>query len=401
MTLEQQKEWSNNNQLAVKQLCVQAFTRLQQWGTQADLIESKFRKENDMLAKQVLVSDWLKSEIQDLTVSYKRAQQVLTELQKGFDSLMEQTNLVKSSVKMANNELDHLKEKLEECVHDLSLACKRQDRSQSKLVAALSFGGLGDMPDPNKEESSGGVTAEKPAKQETKSEAEHSSSNNTTTTTYNNNNNETGSLTEQVIKTQLEEHKLILTTREKEIEDLKRDRQLLLRDEERLLSLFTMGEDRLLETEYIKALQLSIEHYRDRCHHLEQKRVEIEREMDKVSALRQQLIEQAKGEKLSQGNALEGEMKRLEADLNRIRGQRDSLQSLVEEQKLKDARDKEAQDKIISFANQGKTRIASLETRIARLKTDQEMAGPFAKEANTFKSLQESIRYVWCIYICI
>lgn len=156
-----------------------------------------------------------------------------------------------------------------------------------------------------------------------------------------------------------------------------------------------MGEERLLETEYIKALQLSIEHYRDRCHHLEQKRIEIEREMDKVSSLRQQLIEQAKSEKLSQGIALEGEMKRLEADLNRIRGQRDSLQSLVEEQKLKDIRDKEAQDKIISFANQGKTRIASLETRIAKLKTDQEMAGPFAKEANTFKSLQESIRYIY------
>lgn len=395
LTLEQQKEWSANNQLAIKQLCVQAFTRLQQWGTQADLLESKFRKENDMLAKQALVSDWLKSEVQDLTACYKRGQQVLVELQKGLDSLMEQTNLVKSSVHMANNELDHLKEKLEECVHDLSLACKRQDRSQSKLVAALSFGGLGDMPDPSKkEETTGGgsVTVEKkPAKYQeavVKPEAEQSSSNNFSS------NNETGSLTEQVIKTQLEEHKLILTTREKEIEDLKRDRQLLLRDEERLLSLFTMGEDRLLETEYIKALQLSIEHYRDRCHHLEQKRVDIEREMDKVSALRQQLIEQAKAEKLSQGNALEGEMKRLEADLHRIRGQRDSLQTLVEEQKLKDARDKEAQDKIISFANQGKTRIASLETRIAKLKTDQEMAGPFAKEANTFKSLQESLRYV-------
>jgi hypothetical protein len=85
-------------------------------------------------------------------------------------------------------------------------------------------------------------------------------------------------------------------------------------------------------------------------------------------------------------------MRRLEADLNRIRGQRDALQGVMEEQKTKDTRDKEAQDKIISFANQGKLRIASLETRIAKLKTDQEMAGPFAKEANTFKNLQESIR---------
>lgn len=170
MSLEQQKEWTTNNQLAIKQLCVQAFTRLEQWGNGADMIETKFRKEQDMLLKQVLVSDWLKAEVQDLTACYKRGQQVLTELQKGFDSLMEQTNLVKSSVKMANSELDHLKEKLEECIYDLSLACKRQDRSNSKLVAALSFGGLGDMPDPNKEEAS--VIVEKPVKQEVKSEEE-------------------------------------------------------------------------------------------------------------------------------------------------------------------------------------------------------------------------------------
>ena len=199
-------------------------------------------------------------------------------------------------------------------------------------------------------------------------------------------------MTEQVIKTQLEEHKLILTTREKEIDELKRDRQLLLRDEERLLSMFTMGEERLSETEYVKVLQLSIEHYRDRCHHLEQKRVDIEREMDKVSAMRQQLMEQVKSEKVSQGIALEAEMRRLESDLNRIRGQRDGLQGLVEEQTNKDLRDKEARDKIISFANQGKLRISALETRITKLKADQEMAGPFAKEANTLKSLKDSIK---------
>lgn len=199
-------------------------------------------------------------------------------------------------------------------------------------------------------------------------------------------------MAEQVIKTQLEEHKLILTTREKEIEDLKQDRQQLLRDEERLLSLFQLGEERLLETEYVKVLQLSIEHYRDRCHYLEQKRIDIENDMDKVSAVRQQLVEQVKSEKMAQGMTLETEMRRLEADLNRIRGQRDGLIASVEDQKLKEAREKETQDKIISFANQGKLRIASLKTRISRLKTEQEMAGPFAKEANTFKNLKENVR---------
>lgn len=152
-------------------MCIKAFTRLEQWGAQADMIETKFRKEDDILLKRVLVSDWLKSEIQDLTTSYKRGQQVMSELRKGYDSLLEQNNLVKSNVKMVSSELDHLKEKLENCINELSLTCKRQDRAQSKAVAALSFGGLGDMPDPNKQDNT--VVEEEP-KEETKSETEQS-----------------------------------------------------------------------------------------------------------------------------------------------------------------------------------------------------------------------------------
>ncbi|KAI8047379.1 hypothetical protein BDF21DRAFT_434267 [Thamnidium elegans] len=377
MNIDQDKHWNANSQLAIKQLCVSAFTRLENWGNQTEMIQGKFRKADDLMLKRVIVSDWLKSEILDLEASYKRAQFVMMDLQKKLDTISEQTHTVKSHVELASSELDHLTEKLEDCIQDLAWACNRQDRSQSKLVAALSFGGLGDMPDPSIQPENTDITTEEP-KTEVLEEAEI----------------ESGSMAEQVIKTQLEEHKLILTTREKEIEDLKRDRQLLLRDEERLLSLFSLSEDRLLETEYVKALQLSIEHYRDRCHHLEQRRIDIEREMDKISVIRQQLVEQAKSEKMAQGMTLETEMRRLEADLNRIRGQRDILLVSVEDQKLKEAREKETQDKIISFANQGKLRIASLETRIGKLKTEQEMAGPFAKEAITFKNLKENISRV-------
>ncbi|KAI9336049.1 hypothetical protein BD770DRAFT_332246, partial [Pilaira anomala] len=374
LNMEQDKNWNAKSQLAIKQLCVSAFTRLENWGNQIEMIQGKFRKADDLMLKRVIVSDWLKSEILDLEASYKRGQLVMMDLQKRIESISEQTHVVESNVELTSSELEHMTEKLENCIQDLSWACKRQDRSQSKLVSALSFGGLGDMPDPSIQQETLDTVMEE-SKLEALEEAEI----------------ENGSMAEQAIKTQLEEHKLILATREKEIEDLKRDRQSLLRDEERLLSLFSLGEDRLLETEYVKVLQLSIEHYRDRCHHLEQKRVEIEREMDKVSGMRQQLVEQSKSEKMAQGMTLETEMRRLEADLNRIRGQRDSLLISVEDQKLKETREKETQDKIISFANQGKLRIASLETRISKLKTEQEMAGPFAKEAITFKNLKENI----------
>lgn len=189
----------------------------------------------------------------------------------------------------------------------------------------------------------------------------------------------------------MEEHRIILSAREKEIEALKRDRQTLLQDEDRLLSLFKLSEEQLLETEYIKTLKLSIDHYRSRCHDLEQRRVDLERDLDKMSAARKQLIDQVKTEKISQNMTMESEIRRMEGDLNRIRGQRDSFQSLVDEQKMKENREKESQEKIMSFATQGKTRISSLESRIDRLKNEQEMAGPFEKEATMYSNLKEQL----------
>ncbi|KAL9536971.1 hypothetical protein MBANPS3_012201 [Mucor bainieri] len=375
LSVEQQKEWCYRNQLALKEIGTKTLTRLESWSQQADLIQRKYRLEDDIMLQKVIVSDWLKTEVQDLHASYKRGQQVIIELQKSLDSLLEQINLVKGNVKMATTEVKSAAERLDDCIQELALACKRQDRSKSQLVAALSYGGLGDLAERSTDTD---TTVKEEAKQiqPKKEGAEDSMS---------------ASLNEQAIKTQFEEHKLILAARDKEFDNLKRDRQLLLRDEERLLSMFTMGEDRLLETEYVKTLKLSIEHYRDRCYYLEQRRTDIEREMDKISASRQQLVEQVKSEKMAQGITMEAEMRRLEGDLNRIRGQRDHFQLLVEEQKIKEGRERESQEKIISFANQGKLRIASLETRINKLKAEQEMAGPFAKEANTFNELKSNL----------
>lgn len=145
LSVEQQKEWSYRNQLALKEIGTKSLTRLESWSQQADLIQRKYRLEDDIMLQKVIVSDWLKTEVQDLHASYKRGQQVMIELQKSLDSLLEQINLVKGNVKMATTEVQSAAERLDDCIQELALACKRQDRSKSQLVAALSYGGLGDL----------------------------------------------------------------------------------------------------------------------------------------------------------------------------------------------------------------------------------------------------------------
>jgi DNA repair exonuclease SbcCD ATPase subunit len=360
MTAEEQKDWCYRNQVRIKELGTKALTRLESWSKQAELIERKYRIEDDILLKRVIVSDWLTSEIQDLTTSYKHGQQAMDELQRNLDQLVAQSAQTQDHIQVVMQKVEAATERLETNMQDLQAAHKRHDRASSKLVAALTYGGLGDMAEPSDME-----TEKEPKKEEVEKET-----------------------TDDVSESQLEENKQILLGRDKEFDHLKRDRQLLLREEERLLSMFTMGEDRLVETEYVKTLKLSIEHYRDRFYHLEQRRADIERKMDQATASRRQLIDQSKSEKVAQSMTMETELRRLEGDLNRIRGQRDHFQLLVEEQKAKDARDKEAQDKIVASANEGKTRIAALEARILELKASSE---PVVTEA--FEAVQAKLKH--------
>ncbi|KAI8369905.1 hypothetical protein EDC96DRAFT_503801 [Choanephora cucurbitarum] len=355
-SLEQQKEWNDANQMAIKQLCTKVLTRLQTWSQQVELIEHNFRSQHDVMQQRLIVSDWLQNEIQDLQTSYKRGQHVLSDLQKNLESLLEQTDLLKGNVAIVKTELDAAKARLEASVDELNAVCKRQDRAKYQQETKPKQATEDIAPVQKKKKKVVPITPDHP-------------------------------------QTTLEEHQLILSAREKELDQLKRDRQLLLREEERLLSMFSLTEDRLAETEYVKTLKLSIEHYRDRCYHLDQRRIEIERETDRITLARQQLVEQMKSEKIAQSMAMEGEMRRLENDLARIRGQRDHFQLMVEEQKTKESREREAQDKMVAFAHQGKQRVIALMGRIERLKQAQTMAGPLATEFEQFQQLKEKTEH--------
>ncbi|KAI8981920.1 hypothetical protein BDF20DRAFT_864001 [Mycotypha africana] len=389
LTLEQQRDWNYRNQTVLKELGTKALSVLETWCQQAESTDRKFRQETDLHLKQLLVSDWLKSEIDSLHSAYQRGQQVVTELEQGVHSLLEQTNLVKGNIQLVTTEVESSVERLEACISELAAVCKRQDRNQSKLVQALMNGELGDTVNQQQQQQ------QQPTNHTASPTVDSEQSETVPATTSAAESVQPPSTTDdQAIKAQLEEHKLIISTREKEFDDLKRDRQLLLREEERLVGMFMMTEDRLAETEYVKTLRLSIEHYRDRCYHLEQKRGELEKEIDKISASRQQMIEQVKSEKVAQGMTIESEMKRLEGDLNRIKGQRDHFQVLVEDQKMKENRENEAQEKIQSLAEQGKQRVDMLKARIEKLREEEKLANPFQEEAKIFTELKDNINHV-------
>lgn len=147
MTLEEQKDWCYNSLLTIKELGTKALTRLESWSKHAELIERRFRLEDDIMLKRVIVSDWLKNEIVDLEQCYKRGELVMRELQQRLQHLEDETKAAEGNVVLAKEQLAETTEKLENCIQELSAVCRRRDRAKSKTVAALTMGGLGGMTD--------------------------------------------------------------------------------------------------------------------------------------------------------------------------------------------------------------------------------------------------------------
>jgi exonuclease VII small subunit len=172
MDIDNQKDWCYNSLLTIKELGTKALTRLESWSKQAELIERKYRLEDDIMLRRVIISDWLKTEIIDLEESYQRGEQVAKELQTKLQQLIEQTKMAEGDVVSAKRQLKESTDKLEDCIQELSATCKRKDRAKSKTVTALEQGGLGEVTDIINNETT--VTNDEPASSATKKEIQDS-----------------------------------------------------------------------------------------------------------------------------------------------------------------------------------------------------------------------------------
>ncbi|KAL0078591.1 hypothetical protein J3Q64DRAFT_1839560 [Phycomyces blakesleeanus] len=331
----------------------------------------------EMSDKQALMTRWIKNDMEDLYICYDRNQRVLNELQEQEKSIIRQSEHASEGVLSMRKQVEDTIEELEETIGNLMQAEKRYDRSKSEVVASLNYGGLGG----NKEKQVD------PVEPSTKKMVSTYTPKMIAPET-----NKPGSIADQAVKQQLAEHQLIVDTRMKELEDLKHEREMLLEDTERLKTQLSMiDEERLMETEYYKNLQLSTEHYRARIYHLEQMRTQMERELDAISLERRQLVDQVKSEKLSQSMAMEAEMRRLENDLSRIRSQRDHFQMLLNEQGTKEVREREINEHVMTTAEREKQRIIAIQKQISEAKEIDQMAGPFAEELGTYKRIEAQL----------
>ncbi|KAI9482578.1 hypothetical protein BDB00DRAFT_943256 [Zychaea mexicana] len=300
--------------------------------------------------KQELVQ-WVRNETEELRASYERNRALSKEMESQYHSLLEQSDDVLNSIRTKENQLCQAQEALYQCSEKLAQAEKRYDRAESTAVASLLSSGL-----------AGPQSAQRDG-----SPATHAPS--ATTQVQEPVKNETKTLENEACKTEVAEQQLIVDARVKEIEDLQRERQTLVEDTERLRNEFAMlTDEKLLASEYYKALQLSLEHYKSRAHYLHEIQSQLDHELEEVKAERRKLVEEINSEKLSQSMAMETEMRRLESDLARIRKQRDDFQGIVDTYTSKKAREKQLHGEVSMTIENEANRITKLEQQTSSLR---------------------------------
>ncbi|KAI8145987.1 hypothetical protein BJV82DRAFT_655494 [Fennellomyces sp. T-0311] len=333
----------HKSQAAIRNVGMRILNFVRVWVERTDQLNQKQEKS--------ALSQWVREEVDQLRASYERNQTLAREMENRRNALVEQSNSILNDIRAKEQQLEQAREKLYEYSEKLAQAEKRHDRSESAAVAAL-MATTGDSS--TQRDGSPGATAlaTTTQKQET-GESESSAA-----------------LQTEAAKLQIAEHKLIVDTRTKELEDLQRERQTFLSDIERLRNEFTvLTDEQLTATEYFKSMQLSLEHYRTRASYLEEMKTQLDRELDEVTLERKKLVEEFKSEKLSQGMAMDAEMRRLEGDLARIRKQRDDFQTHVDAFASKKTRERQLHDEIIVAIEKEAEHIAHLEQQIATLRS--------------------------------
>ncbi|KAI8802874.1 hypothetical protein BJ742DRAFT_529300 [Cladochytrium replicatum] len=155
-----------------------------------------------------------------------------------------------------------------------------------------------------------------------------------------------------------------------EIEELRNDRIRQQGEIDQLrMSLANIPDERIKDSPFYKNLHADWNYFYGENEILKAKNEKLLKELEALNAERRKLTETIEGEEGNRRRTMETEMRKLEADLTRLRNARDNLQQTLDLRCGKDemelARDKE----IRVIANARKDRIRCLEMECGRLKT--------------------------------
>lgn len=160
----------------------------------------------------------------------------------------------------------------------------------------------------------------------------------------------------------------LLEQRLRDINMIKEDRIGLKQQIARLeMDLICVPESRIYKAPICRQLSQSRAYNKDKCNRLSDICHDLQNALDDLQGNRRRLIKELDSEQVTHSRKLEEELRKLDVDLTRIRGQRDALQMSLEERKAATEAGRASIVELKVIADTRKERVNYLETEVLRL----------------------------------
>lgn len=133
------------------------------------------------------------------------------------------------------------------------------------------------------------------------------------------------------------------------------------------MDLICVPESRIYRAPICRQLSQSRAYHKDKCNRLSDMCHDLSSSLDDLSNNRRRLIRELDGEQVSHFKDLEDQLRKLDVDLTRIRGQRDALQMSLEERKAATESGRASIGELKVIADTRTERVTYLESEVLRL----------------------------------
>lgn len=133
------------------------------------------------------------------------------------------------------------------------------------------------------------------------------------------------------------------------------------------MDLVCVPESRIYKATMCRQLSQSRAYHKDKCNRLSDICHDLQSALDDLTANHRRLIKELDSEQVTHFKDLEEQLRKLDEDLTRIRGQRDSLQMNLEERKAATEAGRASIVELKVIADTRKERVNYLETEVLRL----------------------------------
>lgn len=133
------------------------------------------------------------------------------------------------------------------------------------------------------------------------------------------------------------------------------------------MDLICVPESRIYKAPICRQLSQSRAYNKDKCNRLSDICHDLQNALEDLQANRRRLIKELDSEQISHSRKLQEELRKLDEDLTRIRGQRDALQMTLEDRKAATEAGRASIAELKVIADTRKERVNYLETEVLRL----------------------------------